>query len=398
MFVFIIDMYKILIVTLIFFLVLTLIKLKNKELFDTNSIIPKRKSVKRVVCNILPRISDDGYIGTFLPEKGSSNNTLIYTRSLKSNTWIGPLKNGAVDKSSVIIDLTYDSDKVLMCVALNVKKGNSVFKIYKKESRDLNSKWIQIDKDSKVQIRSLVFDFDKKLMGCSEDGQIYKKRNVDYMDSDWIGPINYDIPMKKIFFDKDMFLLGIGLLDNNLYKKEGFFWSKEQWDKKNVNKKKLYDCVHDTDGHLLVTTSNGIKKAETANYLSNFINYSDFEKETTVLLNKDDILKFRTGISELSSKKIIEDENYDDLEIPFKQILDFKKKAKEVCNNRGAYLSKDFNKTYNNILLVNKQSEEINQLENMIKQMEDQMGYSVNREILEKEEEKNNQVEINEIK
>ena len=58
------------------------------------------------------------------------------TRSLESNKWMGPIKNGAIDEKSVIIDLTYDKDRHLMCVAMSIdEEGENVFKIYKKRMK-----------------------------------------------------------------------------------------------------------------------------------------------------------------------------------------------------------------------------------------------------------------------
>ena len=176
--------------------------------------------MKRIVCNIIPGFNNN-YIATFLPEKRCSNNTLITTQSLESNRWMGPIKNGSPDEKSVIVDLTYDSKRHLMCVALSLENGNSKFRIYRKKTRDITSVWEEIP--SNTEIRSLLFDTDGKLMGCGSDGQIYKKKTEDITKPGWDGPINFDIPMKKIFYDKDLYLLGIGLEDNKTYKKRGFF-------------------------------------------------------------------------------------------------------------------------------------------------------------------------------
>ena len=71
-------------------------------------------------------------------------------------------------------------------------------------------------------MRSITFDTDGKLMGCGEDGQIYKKLSEDYEKSEWDGPINFDKPMKKIFFDKDLYL-ELVLMIINFIKREDFF-------------------------------------------------------------------------------------------------------------------------------------------------------------------------------
>ena len=79
-------MYKLVLVVAIFTLIL-IVYHKNPEQFTNPSKNqeekPDKTSLKRVVCNIIPGFNND-YIGTFFPEKGGSNNTLITTRSLSS--------------------------------------------------------------------------------------------------------------------------------------------------------------------------------------------------------------------------------------------------------------------------------------------------------------------------
>ena len=377
-------MYKLVLLVSILILILIVYN-KNPEHFsnlNTTEEIEeeenKKNSLKRVVCNIIPGFKND-YVGTFFPEKGGSNNTLITTRSLESNRWMGPVKNGAVDnKNSVITDLTYDQDKRLMCVAINIVNGNSNFKIYRKESPDITSKWEEIPSD--VQIRSLLFDTDNKLMGCGDDGQIYKKHTEDFTKPEWDGPINFDIPMKKILFDKDLYLLGIGLEDGKLYKKRGFFWSEENWDTDNVNDESIYDAFHDLDGRKIATSQRGIIKQQSADFMSPYYLFSDYPKEKTKkILNKNDVFMFRTGLRDLTVEKIVDDATDKSiiLEGPLQRILDFKKNAKKVCKNRTNFMSKKASDNYSNILLVNKQAKTIDNLETLISQYESGMDYNV---------------------
>lgn len=337
----------------------------------------KKNKIKRVVCNIIPGFQKN-YVGTFFPEKGGTNNTLITTRSLESNRWMGPVKNGAVDSNSVIVDLTYDSDRRLMCVAISLKDNNSKFKIFRKESSDITSKWEEIPSDN--QIRSLMFDTDNKLMGCGNDGQIYKKYTEDYTKPEWDGPINFDIPMKKIFFDKDLYLLGIGLEDGKLYKKRGFFWSEENWDTNNRNDEAIYDAFHALDGRLIATSHRGILKQKNADFMSPYYLLDEYPKEKTKnILNKNDVFMFRTGLRDLTVEKIVEDpkEKEVSLEAPLQRILEFKKNAKNVCKNKRNFMSKKISDNYSNILLVNKQAKTIDNLENLISQYENSMNYRV---------------------
>ena len=388
-------MYKLVLLVSILLLILIVYK-KNPEHFDNinnnnntdNSANnssnnagkeepDKKNKIKRVVCNIIPGFQKN-YVGTFFPEKGGTNNTLITTRSLESNRWMGPVKNGAVDSNSVIVDLTYDSDRRLMCVAISLKDNNSKFKIFRKESSDITSKWEEIPSDN--QIRSLMFDTDNKLMGCGNDGQIYKKYTEDYTKPEWDGPINFDIPMKKIFFDKDLYLLGIGLEDGKLYKKRGFFWSEENWDTNNRNDEAIYDAFHALDGRLIATSHRGILKQKNADFMSPYYLLDEYPKEKTKnILNKNDVFMFRTGLRDLTVDKIVEDpkEKEVSLEAPLQRILEFKKNAKNVCKNKRNFMSKKISDNYSNILLVNKQAKTIDNLENLISQYENSMNYRV---------------------
>ena len=99
--------------------------------------------------------------------------------------------------------------------------NNKIFEYYEKENTDITSKWIKIDaensKNCKFFMRSVIYDNENfKLLGInSNDGQIYEKSLTNsFSYNNWDGPINKDIPMKKIMFDKHDFLIGIGLLDN----------------------------------------------------------------------------------------------------------------------------------------------------------------------------------------
>ena len=79
---------------------------KESESFDNMPIS------KKVIYNIIPTF-DNQYLASFMPNS-SDNNNLIITRSLKSNTWKGPLKNSSPDDKTIIVDLSYDKDKRLL--------------------------------------------------------------------------------------------------------------------------------------------------------------------------------------------------------------------------------------------------------------------------------------------
>ena len=51
------------------------------------------------------------------------------------------------------------------------------------------------------KMKSIIYDTDGKLIGCNaHDGQLYKKESTSFT-SEWIGPINVDMKVKKVMFD-----------------------------------------------------------------------------------------------------------------------------------------------------------------------------------------------------
>ena len=54
--------------------------------------------------------------------------------------------------------------------------------------------------------------------------------------------------MKKVQFDKDGKLIGIGLKDNLIYKKKEYDWRKSKWNRQHKGFDKVYDVFHDSDG------------------------------------------------------------------------------------------------------------------------------------------------------
>ena len=208
-------------------------------------------------------------------------------------------------------------------------------------------------------------------MGCHAiTGQIYKKRTEE-MNSEWVESSSYDLPMKKVMFDKDLYLMGIGMLDGKLYKKLGYFWSESSWDTEHIGNNTIFDCYHDFDGCLIASSYKGIVKQTSANYMANFVPIKETKlKKKTYTLTE--ILKFKTGL-------VLEDDlvldNTSDLGGQLKEILKYKKQAINLCKNKSYRLKKI---TYGpssvadsrNIQLVNKQSQMINNLESMIKKLE----------------------------
>ena len=189
---------------------------------------------------------------------------------------------------------------------------------------------------------------------------------------EWVGPINYDIPMRKIMYNKDDILIGIGLFDNFIYTKESIDWRNSYWSKKNINKTKVYDLIYDTDGCFIAASPKGILKQLNPEMSSEFINIKDYPKNKNIEKNLElqtaDILKYRIGYEFL-------DDIFDtstSLGKHLKNIYDIKKMTKDLCSSKK-YLHKD--KLDENTDALSFKHREINDL---YKQIE-KIGYQLSR-------------------
>ena len=348
---------KILLILLVIACLVFIVNLNKKEFY--RDFIPTKN---RVLYNIIPTF-DNQYLATFVPKNNESTDNIVITYSLESNEWRGPINNASPDTDTYIIDLTYGKDKRLIGVGMTYDKVKNlpVYKIYIKQTEDVRSKWLNIE--SNENIRSVTYDINgKTIIGCRDDGQLFIKKNDDLYD-EWIGPINYDKPMKKVQFDKDGKLIGIGLKDNLIYKKKEYDWRKSKWNRQHKGFDKVYDIFHDYDGSLIATSPNGILKQEHSNFMSDFKPLNETEKKDTIL-SIAKILQYRTGL-ELLKDDIEKDKLVYDPKLSNKlnEILLFKSKAKDLCKNKNKDM-KSFNDT--NLLETNNQLKEIEKIENLI--------------------------------
>lgn len=349
---------ELIIITILLILVLVILVLRNKqnvnEHFETKT---ERRKTRGNIYNILPafdssfcglrKTTNDNnpvFIGTFIPDDGESKANLIYTRSLKSNTWYGPVRNSRASNKNngIFVDLTYDKDRKLLGVCLEEENGSYRYNLYKKSTLDFCSEWVRLtdSKDPHVgKMRSIIYDLDGRLIGCnSEDGQLYKKESTSF-SSEWIGPINVDMPVKKVMFDHiDQVMLGISKEDNKIYRKTGKDWTRESWDKEYSSNIEVIDMFHDLDGCLVASTKDGLMKQIEPNFLSEFIKIED-TKVTDPLFDNDKRMKYRTGLDLFD--KSMKDNN--ELTKKLDSILTFKKEAKEICKNKKFLFSKEDN-------------------------------------------------------
>lgn len=352
-------------------LIVSLIKQNLKEPFET----PRKK---RTVYNLIPSPNEENlYLGTFITlsknKKSFDMNNFIYTNSLKSNTWRFPDKNSRLSRNHVITDLTYDSTRRLVAIGLKMKKGKPHYDIFRKKTTDFKSPWMLINSNHKI--KTLCYDLKgNKLLGInSYDGQIYENKTLtDLSYGKWTGPINYDIPMKKIMFDKDGIMIGIGLKDNYIYKKKGEHWRVDKWDTTNVNNTVVYDLVYDIDGCFIASTPTGLKKQLHTDFGSEFVKLNDFDQKHDTILDKEDILKYKIGYEFI--------DNYFDTSTEFgmnlKKMYEFKKLSKDICSNKGRLTDGELNpnKQKVNSELLSTQNREINNLFDMVDNLSSQLN------------------------
>lgn len=342
---------------------------------NSNVVSQTNEPLVMPVHSIIPSFNNPNvYYGAYLSSNkpGKHIDNFIYTNSLLSNKWLKPTENLSLSPEHVIVDLTYDSNKRITAVGVTMENGNAMYDIFKKQTSDFKSSWTKVESNRKM--RSLSNDIKYgKILGCSSyDGQIYENKNRLFSYEEWIGPINFDKPMRKIMFDKEGFMIGIGLIDNYIYKKKNIDWRESKWDVKNVNKTKVYDLVYDKDGCFIATTKEGIKKQLHPDFGSKFVLLRDFDQEHEDVLDNLDILKAKTGNEYLDEEFDLNTELGRDL----KRIYEFKKVSKDLCRNKGQFSKGSLNPQKENVdsETLNRQNNEINDLYGLIDDLTNKLG------------------------
>jgi hypothetical protein len=336
--------------------VLTLyyVKLSYQENFDIDNVLDMEG---KELLNILPFFDNNGYLATFTTKDGNEPNSIIYTNELLSNNWKGPLINGAINDRSIIVDLTYDIDKRIIAVGMELINDDPSYTVYKKESGDIESRWVPIKSNSKT-IRSISYDLKGNMIGISSfDGQIYKNQA-----GKWIGPINYDIPMKKVYFDSDRIMIGIGLANNKIYKKNSIDWETAEWNKKDLNHRRVLDIVFDADGKLIATTTKGLEKQKHNIYISTFVKLNSVGRSPE-LMTKKEILTFKTGI-DFEEYSLLDDDT--ELGKNLNTLLRFKKKSLDVCKNKKKAFS---NVNAKQIIKQNENENIVNEIDTILSEL-----------------------------
>ena len=187
---------------------------------------------------------------------------------------------------------------------------------------------------------SLLFDKDTSTwLGINYfDGQIYENKKPintwlnDKNNKYWEGPIKFEIPsMQKIMYDKDGILIGIGH-DNYIYRKTQLNWRDKNtiWDSNKINKTKVNDLIYDYDGCLIATTPKGIFKQNNPEFNSDFVDIIHYKQKHKNILNKIDILLYKTGVDFFEELFDIKT----NFGVNLKEIYDFKKLSKDLCLSR----------------------------------------------------------------
>ena len=378
----------------------------NKENFDSNHIIrnsakynKKTKKIKFFIRSSIINYIGDGtytsqeatkkYFGVFYPKEKDYKNKFL-PNELYSTTDIGGewniIRDSQIDNNKIISDLTYDREKNLIAVSLHIDKGNPIYNIYSTPITKLDnmskaasngnstkqtsftSIWKILGED--IGMRSLFYDnVENYWLGVSAyDGQIYHNKNNDF--NTWEGPIDIPnknkVPLRKIMYG-DEIMMGIGLIDNHIYKKNIKKWRESEWET-DKNDQKVFDIMFDTDSKMIVSTHDGLKKQISSNFDSKFGNYI---VSTSNNIEAKTVLFYRTGIY------YIEDyfNNNTLLGKKLKKLYDFKKITKKLCGARNLYLSNNI-VSENQILPddINKQNNEISDLYNTIGNLFDKLN------------------------
>lgn len=344
--------------------------------------------------NILPLKDSDGnidYLITIVDPDNIFPNHLYKVNNLKNiiydNKYV-PIKNGAIDSQSIIVDLNWHRDeekdglslgKRLMCVGLKYNNNVPEYTIYIKETKQITSKWIEykICRGTKCNslnnknIKSIIYDLEDNLLGVDwKENQIYQL--YEYSNEDmlpiWKGPINYDknVSIHKILFDIEKKMICIDT-SGELHIKHDIDWRMSPWKPNNNKVKKnfkLYDIIYDYDGRLIGITDKYPYIMKHGNnfdiYTAIFMNYFNTKPVVDHILSFNDIVMFKTGI---------DSEKFDYLALSDKQKLKYNKnellRKKMAMINLNHYL-----KLKRNILLKcknfrNKFKNNTNNIQNM---------------------------------
>jgi len=337
------------------------------------------------------------YFGTFIKNSDQDdihNSLYLYEATdLKNPKWNRVNYDNMLlekNKKVIITDISFDKSKRMIVIGLYYKNKKPVYNIYRRNGYNLtefkNGNWERISTD--INIRSICYDInnDNKLIGISSyDGQIYYN-NGDYMN--WVGPIKYngDVPLRKVMYTldtndrNDTIMIGIGLIDNYIYRKKGSDWKKSDWDTTPSNTTKVRDLIYSNSGELIATTSNGIMIQTDVGISYGFISIDDKNDQFTNE-HSSKIFKSKLGF-DIDNKNLFDDTSLVSKSIrdEANTVYDFKKNLLDFCTKRKflknkTNISNEFTGNVSNELdEINLKHQEINELYTQIEDINKNMS------------------------
>lgn len=300
--------------------------LNKKEQFTNNfNSINLKGNAK--INNILPHKNENGnmeYIITVLSNNNKYNPNHLYNITNLKNIGPGlinnytPIKNGMIDKNTVIVDINWHRDEIndglslgkrLMCVGLKNLNNVIEYTIYIKETPNIESKWIEYTVNNKKlekRIKSIVYDLHDNLLGIDwKENQIYQL-NETIEPPEWVGPISFDnnIKIHKILFNVEKKMIAIDTL-GKIHIKNDINWRYSNWKvNKKVSKIKILDMIYDFDGKFIFLVDDNsnneksyiLKQKNYDIFSFNFDNFFKIKEISNPVLSLTDIIMYKTGI------------------------------------------------------------------------------------------------------
>lgn len=249
--------------------------------------------------------------------------------------WLGPLDNslygsqtdGVGMRMVMLFPMNRNQERQIRLIG--VGQDNT---LYYKETEDFQSPWLKAETNG-TNNDDLVYlfcdyhqsadDYYPVLYGITTEGSIVAKmidgknpfssvEDVDFIKIPFgklNPPVNDNIKVLKIFWDKNGFMLGIGQ-DFRLYQKKGIDWKIRSWENSEESRgnnsgseTQLIDVYMDNDsrmvGLVLDSESNPptikIKKQNMTYYLADFEDISEISNQNR-LLNDYQMIKYKSGL------------------------------------------------------------------------------------------------------
>ena len=300
---------------------------------------PLRKEIDKSSGKVYQRLLVPIHLTTTLDGKilAVFNDGKLYLKKelFNDQLWMGPLDNSLYGSQvdgigmRMIMSFPLNHNQERQIRLLGVGQDNT---LYYKETEDIQSKWIKTPTEGTYN-NDLVYlfcDFYQStenyyplLYGINTNGGIVYKNlegknpipsieDVDFMKIPFrftTPPINDNIKVLKIFWDKNGFMIGIGQ-DLRLYQKKGIDWKVRPWETSEELRgtnpganTQVIDVFMDNDGRMvgivLDSESNPpmikIMKQNQSYYLSDFQDISDISQQRQIF-NNQEMIKMKTGL------------------------------------------------------------------------------------------------------